>query len=298
VAEPAQVVGFAGLGVMGSAMSSHLLAAGWTVVGYDIDPARLAAHSALGGTCAASPVALAALAPVIVTSLPSGQALLDVTLGPDGLAAGAAPGLVVIETSTLPLDAKEQARLALAQRDAQLLDCTVSGTGAQARSRDLVAYLSGEAAAKERAAQVLRVMTRRHYDVGAFGNGSKIKMIANMLVTVHNVAAAEALVLAEGAGLDLDAVLAAVADGAGSSRMFEVRGPAMAAGSYTGPGIRTSLFAKDIDLITGLARDCRVPVPLFALATVYYQAALAQGRGDDDTACVHAILRQLAGLAH
>jgi 3-hydroxyisobutyrate dehydrogenase-like beta-hydroxyacid dehydrogenase len=271
------------------------MAAGWTVVGYDIDPAAVEAHRARGGVCVGNPAELAATADVVVTSLPSRQALLDVALGPHGLGTSASAGLTVVETSTLPLEAKEQARGALADRGAYLLDCTLSGTGAQAKSKDLVAYVSGAQPGKDRAAELLRAITRRQLDVGAFGNGTKIKMIANLLVAVHNVAAAEALVLAEGAGLDPQAVVDAVSAGAGSSRMLEIRGSAMAAGRYSGPGMRTSLFAKDLDLISAFARDARTPVPLFTLATTFYQAALSQDRGNEDTACVHAVLKNLAG---
>jgi 3-hydroxyisobutyrate dehydrogenase-like beta-hydroxyacid dehydrogenase len=109
------------------------------------------------------------------------------------------------------------------------------------------------------------------------------------------VAAAEALVLAERAGLDLAAVLTAVADGAGSSAMFEVRGPAMAAADYSGPGVTTTVFAKDLEIIAGFATETGTPTPLFALASSFYAAALAQGHAGDDTACVHAVLRGLAG---
>ena len=291
----AGLAGFVGLGVMGSAMSSHLLAAGWEVVGYDIDPGRLAAHGKRGGTVAASPARVSARAPVVVTSLPTEQALRDVVTGGDGLARGRPGGLVVIETSTLPLAAKEEVHRYLAGLGGTLLDCPLSGTGQQARAKDLVAYLSGAADAKPQAVAVLAEITRAHYDVGEFGNGSKVKFIANLLVAVHNVAAAEALVLAERAGLDLPTVLAAVAGGAGSSRMFEVRGPQMAAGDYGDAAMRVSVFDKDIQIIAAFAREHTAPVPLFALASEYYQAALAQGRGEQDTACVHAVLRQLAG---
>jgi 3-hydroxyisobutyrate dehydrogenase-like beta-hydroxyacid dehydrogenase len=284
-------VGFIGLGEMGSALSAHLLAAGWAVAGYDIDPARLAAHQERGGQAAASPAGTAEHAEVIVTSLPSAQALRDVVHGLSGIP----PGRVVVETSTLPVTVKEEARDFLAERHLVLLDCPLSGTGAQARNKDVVAYLSGPDGAKARAGPVLRAMTRGIHDVGAFGNGSAVKFIANLLVAVHNVAAAEALVLAERAGLDLATVLAAVGDGAGTSRMFEVRGPAMAAADYSGPGMRAAVFSKDLEIIAGFARDVGSPAPLFALASVFYQAALAQGRGDQDTACVHAVLRALAG---
>jgi L-threonate 2-dehydrogenase len=295
VAPQDTVAGFIGLGTMGSALSAHLLAAGWAVTGYDIAPSRLAAHAGRGGEAATSPADTAAGADVVVTSLPTAQALHDVAAGEAGLASAARPGLVVIETSTLPLAVKRQARDALAGRGTVLLDCPLSGTGGQARSKDVVAYLSGPAQAKARARPVLSAMTRAVHDVGGFGNGSAVKFIANLLVAIHNVAAAEALVLAERAGLDLAAVLTAVADGAGSSDMFEVRGPAMAAADYSGPGVTTTVFAKDLEIIAGFARDTGTPTPLFALASSFYAAALAQGHAGDDTACVHAVLRSMAG---
>ncbi|HWG61940.1 MAG TPA: NAD(P)-dependent oxidoreductase [Streptosporangiaceae bacterium] len=286
-------VGFIGLGVMGSAMSSHLLEAGYRVAGFDTDPARRAEHGDRGGQLAASPAEVAAQAGIIVTSLPSTGALNAVLTGADGLAWGPRPGPIVIETSTLDPQAKEEARAALAKRGGWLLDCPMSGTGAQARNKDLVAYLSGDDAAKAQALPVVAAMTRRVYDVGPFGNGSRMKIVANLLVTVHNLAAAEALLLAERAGLDPAAVLEAVGDGAGTSRMFEVRGPAMAAGDYSQPGIRASVFAKDIDIIARFAAGLSSPTPLFTVASAFYQAALDQGRGEEDTSCVHAVLKQL-----
>jgi L-threonate 2-dehydrogenase len=283
-------VGFIGLGTMGSALSARLLAAGWDVAGCDIDPARVAAHRERGGAVAATAADAAAHADIAVTSLPAADALAQVAAG-----IGTRPGLVVIETSTLPVTVKQRARDALAGRGAVLLDCPLSGTGGQALTGDVVAYLSGPDEAKARALPVLRAMTRGVHDVGEFGNGSAVKFIANLLVAIHNVAAAEALVLAERAGLDLAAVLAAVADGAGTSAMFEVRGPAMVARDYSGPGVTTTVFDKDLQIIAGFARETGTPAPLFTLASAVYAAALAQGHAGDDTACVHAVLRGLAG---
>jgi putative dehydrogenase len=310
VTQPAGItgpVGFVGLGVMGSAMSSHLLEAGLQVIGYDVAAAARDAHAARGGIVAGSPAEVAAAAGLVVTSLPSAAALAEVLGGPDGLIAGAAGGagaagvagavrvgrLIVLETSTLTLADKTAGRQALAGCGGTMLDCPLSGTGAQAQRKDLVAYLSGDAAAKARARPVLAAMTRQVYDVGAFGNGMKLKIVANLLVTVHNLAAAEALVLAEQAGLDLAMVLTAIGDGAGTSRMFEVRGPAMAARDYAQPGIRAQVYDKDIGIIAAFAAELGSPTPLFSLAAAFYQAALAQGHGDDDTSSVHAVLRQL-----
>lgn len=332
MAQPAGIagpVGFVGLGTMGSAMSSHLIEAGHQVIGYDPAAAARDAHAARGGIAAGSPAEVAASAGLVVTSLPSAAALAQVLGGPDGLVAGAAGAaraagaagaagvagaagagaagagaagagaagegrLIVLETSTLTLADKTAGRQALAGCGGTMLDCPLSGTGAQAQRKDLVAYLSGDAAAKARARPVLAAMTRQVYDVGAFGNGMKLKIVANLLVTVHNLAAAEALVLAEQAGLDLAMVLTAIGDGAGTSRMFEVRGPAMAAQDYGQPGIRARVYDKDIAIIAAFAAELRSPTPLFSLATAFYQAALAQGHGEDDTSSVHAVLRRLA----
>jgi L-threonate 2-dehydrogenase len=285
-------VGFVGLGVMGSALSGHLLRAGHEVVGYDIAPPRLAEHADRGGRPAASPAEVAAQVPVVITSLPSAAALAEVTHGDDGVAAWGAAGLIVLETSTLPIEVKQDARQFLGERGITLLDCPLSGTGEQARRGDVIAYLSGDDAAKERAAPVVAAMTRACHDVGPFGNGSKMKFIANLLVTVHTMA--EALLLARRAGLDLATVLEAVGDGAGTSRMFEIRGPLMAEERYPASSMPTALFAKDIQIITDFAGQLGTPTPLFSLASVFHRAALAQGRGQDDLACLYAVLGQLA----
>ena len=289
-------VGFVGLGVMGSALSGHLLRAGYEVVGYDIVPYRLTDHADRGGRQAASPAEVAAQVQVVVTSLPSAAALAEVTHGDDGLAAWGAAGLIVLETSTLPIEVKQDARQFLGAREITLLDCPLSGTGEQARRGDVIAYLSGDEAAKQRAAQVVAAMTRACHDVGPFGSGSKMKFIANLLVTVHTLAAAEALLLARRAGLDLATVLEAVGDGAGTSRMFEIRGPLMVGESYPASSMPTALFGKDIQIITDFAGQLGAPTPLFSLASVFHRAALAQGRGEEDLACLYAVLDQLASV--
>lgn len=285
-------IGFIGLGVMGSAMSSQLMAAGFPVVGYDVDPKRMAEHLAREGLSASSPDEVAGTVGVLVMSLPGAPALEQVV---DGI--GAHPGLVVIEASTLSVQTKTVARDRLAERGVTLLDCPVSGTGQQARDGDLVGYLSGEDAAKEHVRPVLAAMTRNVHDLGQFGSGTMMKLIANHLVAIHNVAAAEALLLARRAGLDLDQVLAAVADGAGASRMFEVRGPLMAKGRYLPATATVHTMVKDVALIQAFADTADSPAPLLEAATLLYQDAIDQGRGQEDTACVYAVLEGVASIA-
>ena len=288
-------VGVIGLGIMGSAMSTNLLAAGFPVLGFDVDAGRRDEHVERGGVVCERPADVARGAGVVITSLPSAAALIAVLDGEGGLHAGRRAGLVVIDTSTLSPEAKQDGHDRAQAWGATLLDCPMSGTGQQARSGDLVAYVSGDEHAKSIALPVLAAFTRAQHDLGAFGRGTSMKLVANLLVTVHNAAAAEALLLAQRAGLDLHQVLAAVGDGAGGSRMLEVRGPLMAAGRFSEPTATVATMQKDIALIAAFAGSVASPTPLFSASAVLYQAAVAQERLDEDTACVFGVLQRLAG---
>ena len=135
-------IGFLGLGVMGSAMSGHLLAAGHPVPGFDPDAGRRADHERRGGAVCTSPAEVARAADVVVTSLPSAAALVEVLDGEAGLRDAGRPGLVVVETSTLSPESKREGAERAAAFGATLLDCPMSGTGQQAREGDLIAYLA------------------------------------------------------------------------------------------------------------------------------------------------------------
>ena len=285
-------VGMIGLGIMGSAMSANLVRAGVRVIGYDVAPGARAAHKRAGGAPAKSARDVASRADIVITSLPSARALADVA---DGLAKSAKRGTVVVETSTLPIEAKTAARDALARRGVTLLDCPLSGTGAQARAKDLLIYVSGERAAYDRIAPVLPGFTSANYYVGPFGSGSKMKFVANLLVAIHNVAAAEAMVLGMKAGLDPAMILKVVAGGAGGSRMFQVRGPMMVKGDYSEATMKNEVWQKDMSIIGDFARSLDCPTPLFAASAPIYNAAMAMGLGKEDTGAVCKVLEELAG---
>jgi putative dehydrogenase len=288
-----KTVGVIGLGIMGSAMSASLIRAGFTVIGYDILEARRREHRKARGTAARSCRDLARRADVIVTSLPSSDALLDVA---EVLAKPARRDQIIVETSTLPIPVKEAARHRLGASGVTLLDCPLSGTGAQARAKDLVVYASGDRKAYTRVAPVLDGFARAHYYVGTFGAGSKMKFVANLLVAIHNVAAAEALVLAKKSGLDPALVLKVVAAGAGNSRMLEVRGPMMVKRDYSKATMKVQVWQKDMTIIGEFARKLDCPTPLFSASAAFYTAAMAMGRGAEDTASVCAVLEQIANV--
>lgn len=287
----ANAVGMIGLGIMGSAMSSNLMQAGFEVMGYDVLPHRRKEHKKAGGRAASTASEVAKSCDVLMTSLPSAQALLDSAAE---LAKLSRKGQIVIETSTLPIPVKEEARKLLAARGVILLDCTLSGTGAQARAKDLVVYASGDEKSCRRVAPVLEGFARAHYYVGAFGAGSKVKFVANLLVAIHNVAAAEAMVLAMKSGLDPALVLKVVADGAGSSRMLQVRGPMMVKGDYSEATMKVETWQKDMTIIGDYARKIGCPTPLFLASAPFYTAAMAMGHGAEDTGVVCAVLERMA----
>lgn len=290
-----KLVGIVGIGIMGSAMARNLLKDGFRVVGYDLSDAAMDAFVKAGGERAGSPREVAERATIMITSLPSVAALKAAVSGNDGLMTAKGDGQIVIECSTLPLTAKQEAHEALAARGKTLLDCPVSGTGAQAARKDLVVFASGDQSAYEQCKSVFAGMSRLQKYLGAFGNGSKMKFVANHLVTIHNVAAAEAIVLGIKAGLDPQMIYDVISDSAGSSRMFQVRGPMMVKGDYREVTATSNTHLKDIDIIGSYAVSLSFPMPLFNLASQYYHAAVGQGRGNQDTGAVCAVVEGLGG---
>ena len=276
-----------GLGIMGSAMAGNLMRAGFRVVGYDPVAACRRRHARAGGLPVPSAGAVARAADVIIASLPSSAALASV-------AKEIAGRKLVIETSTLPIADKERARKALAARGAVLLDCPLSGTGAQARVKDLVVYASGDRAAFRRVEPVLRGFSRGHYYLGGFGNGSKMKFAANLLVAIHNISSAEAVLLARRAGLDPATAVRVLGDGAGASRMLQVRGPLMVRRAWRPATVTNRVFQKDMKIIGEFVRSLGSPAPLFAASKAVYRAAMREGYGDADTAAVAAVLERSA----
>ncbi|PUE56336.1 hypothetical protein B9Z45_09815 [Limnohabitans sp. 2KL-17] len=282
-------VGMIGLGVMGLAMAQNLQRAGFGVCGYDIDPSRRKLLKKAKATVGQSVQEVAENADVLISSLPSTEALLSVS---HSLAASAHKRITWVETSTLPIKDKMTARRILSPARIVLLDCPLSGTGSQAQTKDLVVYGSGQLAAYKKVTAILEGFSRKQFYLGAFGNGMKLKLIANYLVAIHNAAAAEALVLAEKAGLNLDLVLAAIGDSAGQSRMWQVRGPRMVAADYS-PMMSMHLWQKDMGIISDFVSAAGAPSPVFDQARALYNMAYQDGHGDLDSSVIHLLLRSM-----
>lgn len=289
----ARTVGLVGLGIMGGAIARNLAARGFVVQGYDIQTERTASLAIAGLKGCDSAAATARGATLALTSLPSVTAL-DETVA--NLVAAPQPGLIVAELSTLPIEAKEAARERLAAAGMTMLDCPLSGTGAQAATGDLVVFASGEEAAFERCREVFAGFARASHYLGAFGNGSRMKFVANLLVAVHNVASAEAMVLGAKAGLDPAMILKVIGGSAGTSRIFELRAPMMAHRRYEPATMKIDLWQKDMAIIAAFARALGVETPTFSATAPVYDEAQARGFGAQDVGAVHALLEGRAGL--
>lgn len=284
-----KTVGMVGLGIMGSAISCNLVERGWRVIGFDTDAARRSEAAQAGVTIAADTAEVARDAPVIMTSLPSPTAVMDVA----GIIAKSAPSpRIVVELSTLTIADKLRFEAILNKAGHIALDCPLSGTGAQAINRDLVVYASGDSKAIADCSGLFADFAKQSADLGAFGNGSKMKFIANHLVAIHNVASAEAMVLAERAGLDPQMVVDMVSPGAGGSRMFQMRAPMMVKRVYEPATMKVSIWKKDMAIIAEFADQIGCATPMFTLTQPVYTEAMAMGLGDQDTASVFEVLKK------
>ena len=288
-----KTVGVIGLGIMGGSFARNLIAAGWRVVGYDIDAARRKELAKTGVEIARNPKSLAAAVPVVITSLPNPEALIATA---KEIAATGLPRRIVVECSTFTIEDKVKAERALRAAGHTMLDCPVSGTGSQAATGDLVIYASGDTKAIAKIKPIFAGFSRKTYDVGAFGNGSRMKYVANLLVAINNVASAEAMVLGMKSGLDPQVIFEMISNGAGNSRVFELRAPMMVKNRYDDVTMKCSVWQKDMDVIGAFAKKLHVPTPLFSATLPVYAAALKSGHGNDDTAAVCAVLEAKAGV--
>jgi L-threonate 2-dehydrogenase len=283
-----RTVGIIGLGIMGGAISRNLIERGWAVIGFDTEPLRRRELARSGVTIADGAGSVAARAAIIMTSLPNADAANAVAAQ---IAGCGQPARIVVELSTLTIADKLHFKAILEAAGHIALDCPLSGTGAQAEVRDLVVYASGDSAAIARCRDLFADFAKQSADLGAYGNGSRMKFVANHLVAIHNVASAEAMLLAERAGLDLDQVIEMVAPGAGGSRMFQMRAPMMAKRSYEPATMRISTWKKDMAIIAEFASELGCETPLFTTTQPVYAQAMAMGLGDQDTAAVFEVLK-------
>jgi 3-hydroxyisobutyrate dehydrogenase-like beta-hydroxyacid dehydrogenase len=288
-------VGLVGLGLMGSAMTGRLVAAGVTVVGYDpVEQAR-EAHLRNGGEVAASPAEVARRCPVVLLSLPNGQVSAEVLFGDAGVTAGAPDGLLVVDTSTIGPEEAESAAARLAVDGIGFCDAGISGSSNVVARGGSLGIVGGDASGFARAEPVLAAICREVMHVGGHGDGMRAKLVINAVLTINRFAVAEGLVLAEKMGMDSGQVLDVLAASIANSDALGIWGRRMVDRSYDPPASRIRQHNKDAQITLGLGRRYGAPLLVTAQINHVVQMALANGLGDADNSAVAEVLRMLAG---
>jgi len=273
-----------GLGSMGLGMAVSLVRAGFTVSGCDRAPAALDAAQRAGIAAAADPAEAAREADAVVTVVVNAMQTEAVLFG----AAGAVPALrkggIAISCATMaPADARRFADATAAQGMLHL-DAPMSGGSVRAAEGALTFLVSGPSATYEAARLVLEAMAETVYHLGEeIGTGAAFKMVNQLLAGVHIAAACEALVFAKRLGLDLAQVYEVISNAAGSSWMFQNRGPHVVEGDYT-PRSAVEIFVKDLGIVEDIARTERFPTPLAGAALQLFLATASAGMGHYDDA--------------
>lgn len=288
-------VGVVGLGIMGSGMANNLLARGHQVSVWNRTATRAEPFAAAGATVCATAAELAAgndIVLVCVSDTPDVEAVL---FGPNGVAAGAAPGSLVVDASTISPDATRLFAERMAGQQVGYLDAPVSGGSEGAAKGTLSIMVGGDAADLERARPVLEAIGATITHVGPVGSGQTCKLVNQVLVVLNMLAVSEALLLAQAGGLDLDATIAAVESGAAGSWMLSNRGPQVLRRDWR-PGFTIDLQQKDLRLVLEAADS--LGIGLLATASVFqlYRCLQADGLGGEGNHALVKAVERLSGV--
>jgi L-threonate 2-dehydrogenase len=279
-------VGVIGLGAMGMGIARSLLRGGFEVHACDVRPEIVRQLAEEGAHASASPAALAEKVDALLIVVVNAQQTEQVLFGDNGAAANLAPGAVVIASATVSPEFAEALGARLQESGLQFIDAPISGGAAKAASGEMSVMASGAPEAFARCAGLFDAICSKLYRLGDKpGQGSKVKMINQLLAGVHIAAAAEAMALGLRAGCDPHALYEVISNSAGSSWMFQNRVPHILAGDYR-PLSAVNIFVKDLGIVLDYAKKSVFPLPLSAAAHQMFMQASAAGHGGEDDSAV------------
>jgi len=288
-------VGYIGLGLMGKSIARNIHKAGFPLVVHNRSRAAVDELVAEGAVAAFSPAEVAALVDVVFTNLPDSPDVELVALGEHGIIAGAHPGLIMIDNSTIKPTTARKIAAALAAAGVDALDAPVSGGDIGARNATLTVMVGGSAAALEKVLPVLQAMGKTITHIGDAGAGQIAKAANQIMVAAQMVAMAELLVFAQKAGADPVKVVQAIKGGAAQCWTLDVKPPRLFAGNRQ-PGFKAHMQAKDLNIILETAREYGIPLPSAAVDSQLFNAMLQVGMGEMDNSAVLGIIEKLAGV--
>ena len=282
-------IGLIGLGAMGGAYAKHLLKNNFKCFGIDLDKNNILKFIQLGGQ-EITYDELFNKVDIVLTSLPSLIAYKDVLNNLKRLGKNNSKK-IILDMNTISIDDKNMFKNEINGLNIDMLDSPVSGTGAQAWEADLTVFASGSKELIDKCMNIFKAFSKEVIDVGSFGNGMKFKILANLLVTIHNTAAAEALRLGELAGLDQDMIYKVLGNSAATSVMLQKRMPLMINKNYEPPTASFNIFLKDVDIIRNFIKDNNVTLPTFEGSAKIYDKAEKTLSKNWDTASVYEVLK-------
>jgi len=290
-----KTIGFIGLGLMGRPMAKNLLKAGFKLMVHSRSPGPVAELSGLGAAAASSPRAVAAASDVVITMVPDSPEVEQVVAGPEGILAGARPGLIHIDMSTIsPLATRRLAELEQ-RAGVTLLDAPVSGGTVGAEGATLSIMVGGDEAAFESCRDIFAAMGTRLNYMGPSGAGQVTKACNQVMTGGIYAVMAEALVLAQKSGLDPAKVVEVLVGGAARCWALEVRAPRILKRELL-PGFKAAMQYKDLNIVGETARAEGVPMPVTAVVRELYAAMLADGHGHLDNSALVTVLEKMAGV--
>jgi len=293
---PKEQVGFIGLGAMGSGMSKNLLTKGHPLTVHDLNQNGVDALVRLGAAAAPSPAAVAERSDVVFTVLPDGPDVEKVVLGPDGVLAGARPGLMLVECSTIDPAVSDRVRGAALAAGCRMVDAPLGKSSKEAQAGTLAFFVGATDEDFAAVLPLLRLMGTDIVRCGGPGSGAIVKIVTNLLGQTLLAANIEALVLGTKAGVSTEAMLSAFQLTAANNGQLRGHIPNQVLASDFRPGFRLALSHKDLSI--GQAMAARLGVPLFTLANArqVFAMAIAQGKGDLAAGAVVEMFEQLAGV--
>lgn|GEM_PF-12182 len=282
-------VGLVGLGLMGHAMASRLIAAGFPLVGFDIAPDCNTAARKLGVEIAPDAIEVFRRCRRVVFSLPTLRHVAEILRESS---AALTRGHLVLDTTTGSPEEAAALHERLAATGAHYLDATISGSSAQVAPGEVLGMVGGNRRAFERCADILAAFTRRSLHVGPAGNGSRIKLVTNLVLGLNRASLAEGLVFAERLGFTREQALAVLIESMAYSRVMHVKGRKMVEEDFV-PQARLSQHLKDVRVMRDVAKRLHLSLPFTEAHTAVLESAEAAGLGALDNS---AIIRAIAGL--
>lgn len=289
-------IGFVGVGLMGSSLAKHLLAAGFPVTVHDVDPAKVDAIVKAGGTKASAPDRIAAEVDVIMLSLPSSPVVNDVVNNSLKLFETGRKGLIVIDATTADPVLSEALAVQLREKGIEMLDATISGTSDMCAVKDTIFMVGGKAEIYKECEPLFAAMAREWVYMGENGKGAVIKLIVNLVLSLNRMALAEGLTLAKKAGLDQLQTLEVLKKSAAFSKIMDQKGYRMVNKQFLPASGHLAIHYKDVRLMLDLGARLNCPLPLTSLDAQALASEICKGRGEWDSSDIISFYNDLANI--